>query len=852
MNAERWKRIEDLFSRAASLPADRWKAFLDAEVRDDRELVDEVLRMLHARTESKFIEPPTLTGGSPSTSEGGPWIGRTLGEFELLQKIGEGGMGTVFRARQKSLGRDVAVKVLQSSPFLKSHRAERFEKEARAAARLNHPNIVAIHAVGREGDLCWFAMELVEGPDLASEIRRRIGAAIAPDSRLPSFDSDQYIGAVVRVVEQAADALAHAHEHGVVHRDVKPNNLLLDALGNVRIVDFGLARDEQQGTITGSNEQAGTPYYMSPEQVSRSLHFVDERTDVYSLGVVLFELLTLHRPFEGRTSAEIWHRIVHAEPPRLRRLTPRVPRDLELICSTAMARDVAERYGTAAQFRDDLRRFLRHEAVIARAPSLARRARKLGRKYRGVLTWTGAGLLAAACIALMHRESVLAAGREELREVLSAASLAEVPVSRLIEARAAARELASTISLRGRGDGRLVETFTHRMAGLRNTWVESAESDLATARDRTNPDGVREWLRLRGFQTLQTASFVFSDDAELHTLAQAESVLPTLSVRAVDELARPIPATVSLREVDVMTSQLGAKHPLGPAPILRAPVRPDYLRVVVEFAAGGFRELICNPSSAQMDVDLVAMRRADEERVGQDMVRFDATEFTFPVVEGSFSDLDGKTVHLDAFAMDKYEVSNGDWRRFLAANPGRKEPRWWRYGYDSSLDDLPVSGVAWEDIQAYCAWIGKRLPTAAEWQYAARGREGRLYPNGAPSPGGTPPGNVACSKERIGPDERSTWDLYRRCAVSVRSMPEACTPEGLYHMFGNVAEFTESMAISDAGGFVAPRTWDRFVYGGAWNAYLWKQTLATAGWFGIGPQFDAIYNGFRCARSLNP
>jgi tetratricopeptide (TPR) repeat protein/tRNA A-37 threonylcarbamoyl transferase component Bud32 len=314
-----------------------------------------------------------------------------LGDFELVREIGRGGMGIVYEARQVSLNRKVALKVLAGGLELHPEAVHRFHREAEAAGKLHHTNIVPVYATGEENGAHFFAMELIEGLSLAHVIRERrqkLAGTAAPataSSTAQSFSSlssdSGYFDQVAQMIAEVADALDYAHKQGVIHRDIKPANLLLSPAGRLSLTDFGLARLLEQPTMTRTGDLAGTPAYMSPEQITAGRVPVDHRTDIYSLGATLYELLTMQRPFLGKHRDQLLAQILQKDPPSPRSVNPRVPIDLETICLKALDKDPDRRYQTAGQMADDLHRFVKRLAISARRPGPVERVVKWGRRH---------------------------------------------------------------------------------------------------------------------------------------------------------------------------------------------------------------------------------------------------------------------------------------------------------------------------------------------------------------------------------------------------------------------------------------------------------------------------------------
>jgi eukaryotic-like serine/threonine-protein kinase len=308
-----------------------------------------------------------------------------LGDFRLLREIGRGGMGVVYEAEQASLGRRVALKVLPITAGTDARQLARFQIETQVAAALHHPHIVPIFAVGHDRGLHYYAMQLIEGRCLAAVLQRpspRLGGgADSPTEDRPTMCSPLRPREAARLAVQAAEALDHAHALGVLHRDVKPANLLVDDSGHLWVTDFGLARIQGGSDLTLSGDLLGTLRYMSPEQATGG-RIVDVRTDIYSLGATLYELLTARPAFDGVDRQELLRQITLAEPVLLRKLDTAIPRDLETICLKAMAKEPERRYATAGELADDLGRFLDDRPILARRPGLAERAARWSRRHR--------------------------------------------------------------------------------------------------------------------------------------------------------------------------------------------------------------------------------------------------------------------------------------------------------------------------------------------------------------------------------------------------------------------------------------------------------------------------------------
>jgi serine/threonine protein kinase/Tfp pilus assembly protein PilF len=394
-----------------------------------------------ANDSTRTAEPDATREGDVRPDDSSP--GKRLGDFELLRELGRGGMGVVYAARQVSLDRRVALKVLPPALGLTSQSKQRFEREARAAAKLHHTNIVPVHAVGECDGHHFYAMDLIEGQSLDHVLHQVIDqgtnalmeatvtqtlAEIPPRPSTSSQEKEEtslsdtsaggreWIDTVAKLMAEVADGLHYAHGRGVIHRDIKPANLMLSKEGRLCVTDFGLARVLQEPGITVTGSFLGTPAYMSPEQIAAGRIKVDHRTDVYSLGVVLYEMLTMQRPFPGESREEILNGVLTKEPRSPRRINAKIPVDLETICLKALEKEPDRRYATAGELASDLRQYLQHGLIAARRAGLILRTAKWTRRHPVAATVIVAVLIVVAASVVAWR----AGGRGEAAQRLVA------------------------------------------------------------------------------------------------------------------------------------------------------------------------------------------------------------------------------------------------------------------------------------------------------------------------------------------------------------------------------------------------------------------------------------------------
>ncbi len=771
-----------------------------------------------------------------------------LGDFRILRELGRGGMGVVFLADQISLPRKVALKLL-AAPLTQSPQSiERFRREAETAARLRHPNLVAVYTVGETRGYRFYAMEYVEGAslsrllarlredrpkdfaqlDLSSLVREIAGPPEEEDEEgaTPAIPHLGYFGAVARIVAEVADGLAFAHAHGVIHRDVKPQNVLLDRRLAPLLADFGLARDENLETLSRTGDLLGTYPYMSPEMAMAGRIEVDRRTDVYSLGVTLFELLTLSVPFTGKTSHEVLRKVLLEEAPSPRRLNPHVPRDLQVIALRAMEKDPDHRFAHASEMAEELRRFIRHEPIRTQPPGPVVRGWRFLRRH-----WVGS--LATAALLVGSVAVPAAFRRVRIGDALRGAEQAKA-AGRWVDARA--------------GFLRVREDFGEVPAALAG--LEEVERAVRAEFDRLKGEGYRNLDEFRARPT--EASLLLA----VRSLDAALELREDPALRRERDQALPFAAVEITSEppgadVTILPGEPGSKEvprPVGITPIPAVLLPHGTHRMLVVKAGFGFGEYLLALGRADSGRRLHATLRRTEEVVAE-MVRIPAG--TYPVgftpPKGKTTALSPREAEVAEFYIDRTEVTNEAYARFLRES-GHPPPKSWRIArgsFPAGKERLPVSDVTWHDAEVYAEWAGKRLPTDVEWEVACRGADGLLYPYGP----------------RFDPERAVVNGSFDREARKlgatdsgpepVDSRPEGASPFGLLHMAGNVREWVRDTWAPRLDGFQwgDPFPWpERVIRGDSWRLPPEPCFMRSK----MAPGIATVDVGFRCAKSASP
>lgn len=683
----------------------------------------------HHVEESGFLQRPAVETFAALACQ----MSGRIAEFRLIREVGRGGMGVVYLAEDAVLDRHVALKILGNHLTGSPMAVARFQREAKAAARLNHPAIVPIYRSGEDSGVHFIAMEYVEGETLdhrLRELRKSTTPAASPrvkshrqQCKLPQRTATtEYVHECARMTSLIAQGLDFAHQAGVLHCDIKPSNILINAAGHPRITDFGIARLEASERLTKSGDVLGSVHYMSPEQLgSKEL---DRRTDVFSLGVVLYEMLTLAPPYYGEDVPAIAESLRNTEPRSVRFFNPTVSRDLDTICRKALERKPTDRYPTTAHLAADLQCYLRGEPIMARPPTVVRR----------VSRWFGRNRTRSLAVAV----------------VFLLASLA----------------VAGGIQLQN-----------HYQA-------------MAPVSIDVNPPapGARVLLR-RWDSTLQTHS---------------------------------------------------APQPFGIIPLVDQYLEPGSVRFVITTNGNNFAEFDAALIEGH-ETNLSGMI-PEGTTVVEGMALFPGGDYTLrPFVWNT--ETQDQTFQLEGFLLDRQEVSNAQYKAFVDQTGYAAPEQWNRFGYDLALAQRPVVGVTLEDAEAYARWCGKRLPTAAEWEAAARSPDARLYPWGALSER-SPDAGVPTYEALVGAQTKEFLAQYAEYAahtVDVTSDPAPHSQNAVFHLLDNVMELTSTVTRHDTLHVV-------IIKGGSWIHHPQFRDLRR---LDVSPLDTCALNvGFRCARSV--
>ncbi|MBL8752638.1 MAG: protein kinase [Planctomycetes bacterium] len=703
---------------------------------------------------------------------------REFGDYLLGRELGRGGMGVVYEAVQRSLGRRVALKLLPLGASAAPLATVRLQREARLVARLSHPGIVQVFEAGVHQGTAFYAMELVDGRTLTEGLQswreqglpHRSGAAhraLFGASADGADDARDALAVALDVALQAADALAYAHERGIVHRDVKPGNLLLSAAGRVYLTDFGIARSNEPG-FTLTAEAAGTPWYMAPEQALGATG--DHRVDVFALGTVLFELVTGARAFPGATAVEVVERMRRAAPPDPRGTNARVSADLAAVVMKSMAVRPADRYATMAEFARDLRALQYGSDVAARPPTRFVRLRRWARRepWRAVAAVLGLAALLGGAVGAMWFTRALVEESERTAVALAEVNRLSLGVrldvaertARGFVGRGPAALAAMRAWLRDEGEPLAAElpSLRRQLELLRARAVAYATDDAE--QDRSTHPSADELDRLeREIALKESAARLLDEQIRASDLGSLRARRDDLRERVAqrrtwvfvepanqflhDEMTRLVDrlaafaegASGGLAEVrgELTTAdrcaavqrELGAPAWASAAAAVAADPRYRGLALVADDEllplgadpASGLHEFLHVRSHATAPVAArVDGRVPGGEGAGIVFVLVPPGD----AVVGGFGaeQENGQRVRFDAFLLAKHELTQAQWLRLAGDNPSRMHPRALPDGRITLLH--PVESVVPARAVAMLARQGLQLPTEAQWEYACR------------------------------------------------------------------------------------------------------------------------------------
>jgi len=826
---------------------------------------------------------PSVSPGAEPTAAG-PVLepGRAIGEFRLVALLGQGGMAQVWEAEQLTLGgRRVALKFIRPE-CVSGRTLELFAREARAGGRLSHPGIVMVYGHGTADGLAWLALELVEGGRTLKHVLQEARQA----TELPA-GHDRH---VARLVADVAEAMHVAHAAGVIHRDLKPHNVLLAPGERPKVTDFGLARITDETQLSVSGDLAGTFAYMSPEQLTARRMRIDHRTDVFSLGVVLYELIVLRRPFEGDTLHQIAAQILEKDPPDPRTIRSRVPRDLAVIAAKALEKQPEKRYPSCAELAADLRRFLADEPIRAQPPTRSDRLVKWARRNPAKAV---AGATAGAAFVVI---SALLVANVRANRALAAKTTESEGLRKQAEAQRTAA-LAASVAERERADEVL------RLSALQRLEDLEAEADALWPPHPQNLDRYAEWLGRAG-ELIAELSDHERKLAELDAVAPERTDDRTRWWR--DQLRELVAGIQAFGDKDTglafgpfagargwgVARRAEFARTIAARSVSGADAAARWSEAVASIADSGecppYRGLRIRPqiglyplgrdaTSGLWEFAHLMSGEPPERDAAGALVRTESSALVLVLLPaGTFwmgsqgTDANGRNydpeagddegplreVSLAPYFLSKYEMTQGQWQALVGTNPSFYAPergsKWTRV---SLLH--PVEQVSWLACVRELGRLGLTLPSEAQWEYACRAGMATPWSTGSSLASLRGYANIAdegsAGSYQAGwgfePGFADGWDVH---GPTGSHLPNRF---GLVEMHGNVWEWClDGYGVYDAAQLVEPLSPPagagfRVFRGGSWND---RATLArSANRLKVTPEVADRTLGLRPARALD-